>query len=372
MKVVIILTCMAVCSAPTTRAHKPRKYHGVRHPHDGHVKGPNEHYPGHMQNKNNYHIAPKHYNHALLTAAMTCDEEKLLALLREGVPVDFPHDDQGDTALMYAAMSHTYANGTSAKCARILLDYGADVEWADNDGLTPLMSASWHKNSEIVHMLLDAGAMIDRQVERGADRGKIAADFARRSECNECLRLIKEHPRERAVAAARVRATRRLESAIRSYSSWSHWMYVAFVGGVSEDECALHRALDRARVTGVDEDIIKQGQALRSPMSEEVLDLLERRHICEDVFPYLYSHELYHLEQLAKLPLHNLERKTGLSSFEAHMLEMQIETEIRAHARAAREREHDKEQAGKEELRRLAEMGPCGTDAAAQKQRFAL
>jgi len=369
-----MLTCslvtLAVLLAPAEaqRRKRPNTYHGGGHPHDGHTRADDEFYPGHRQNENYPHIAAKHSHHEILTAALHCDEAKIKELLKAGVPIDFPHDDHGDTALIFASMDHTYANSTSHNCVQLLLDRGADVERADHEGYTPLMWAARVANPKIITLLIHAGASIDRVVKKGADRGLAAIDFARRSKCSECEALLSDPPsREAALAARRRRAERMLSAATSTFSSylWSFWAY--WTGGwTSGDECLLHRALDLARETpGVDPALVEAAAKHRGPLKETLLDLLEKRHLCEQVAPYLIEHRIHSLQELSELSLPLLAHKSQLEPFEAHMLEMAIKKEItrldrekRAQERIKQERSKEEEQ--KEELRRLSEQQPCG------------
>merc|ERR1719311_1889246 len=51
--------------------------------------------------------------------------------------------------------------------ARLLLDYGAEVDRADKDGRTPLYIACQQGHVDAARLLLDKGAEVDRAEKRG-------------------------------------------------------------------------------------------------------------------------------------------------------------------------------------------------------------
>lgn len=353
-------------------AKKKRTYHGVDHPHDGHEHNEGEFYPGYKHYETNPYMAPAHSHHSLLTAAMACDQDKVRGLLREGVPVDFRHHEHADSALLYASRNHSYANQGeraaangglgSLPCVRLLLKAGANVELTDHEGKTALMAAAQHASLSIIEALLAAGAHAGREVSGGPDAGKKAADLARRSQCEVCAEMIEAaeqhehelHPPERkqGLEARRREAEARLGASMRSFDWWqpAHWWARAVGGYPSGDECELHRALDLARATAkVDGGLVERGQALRSALAEEVMDVLEQRHVCEEVAPYLLSHGLYTLRELHRLSLPLLQHRTQLDGFETHMLQRAVKNHM---ARFSRDERSAKR---KEEVRRLHE-----------------
>lgn len=351
----VLLASVALAAA---KRHKERTYHHGVHPERGHTQNAGEYYPGHSHHEQHPHLAPKHSNHEMLTAALVCNLEDLRDNLRKGVPVDFPHDDSGDTALMYAAMDHAHADGRAVECLKVLLGAGANVERADYEGRTALMLAAM-RSGELTRLLLEAGAHAERAVKSGPDRGLTALDLAVRHKCDQCASLLRtalEKPeRVAALASRKAAAESSLRHAMWTYTWIGKW-YAWWEGFPSGDECWLHRALDSARHTpGVDRTLIADGQRLRGPLREEVLDLLERKHLCEEVAPYLLSHRLYTLDALRALRLPQLAKKTKLPAFESHMLERHVRLEIERHAREKRARDT----LNKEEVRRLQERG-CG------------
>ena len=64
-------------------------------------------------------------------------------------------------------------------CARVLLEAGAEIEKANNNGWTPLMKASYWGHAKVVEALLDAGADKELKGTSGGRKGKTALDLAR-------------------------------------------------------------------------------------------------------------------------------------------------------------------------------------------------
>lgn len=90
---------------------------------------------------------------ALLAAAATGDDDKLLSILVSGGSVDVNRqDDEGMTALHYASdRGHLYL-------VKTLLQYGANINIRCNEGNTPLMYAIICEHEELVRYLLGEGA----------------------------------------------------------------------------------------------------------------------------------------------------------------------------------------------------------------------
>ena len=51
--------------------------------------------------------------------------------------------------------------------ARLLIDKGAEVDKAKDDGATPLLIACWNGHLDVVGLLLDKGADVDKATDRG-------------------------------------------------------------------------------------------------------------------------------------------------------------------------------------------------------------
>lgn len=91
---------------------------------------------------------------ALSAAVSAGDEEKVRALLEQGVDVNL-RDNFGETVLFDAA-----CNG-SAAMVQLLIELGADVNARDNEGGTPLWDASIGDNLEAMKLLVAAGAHVN-------------------------------------------------------------------------------------------------------------------------------------------------------------------------------------------------------------------
>ena len=83
-------------------------------------------------------------------------------LLEKGAEVDKAEED-GWTPLLLKACWKGHVDA-----ARLLLDKGAEVDRADKDGETPLFNACWNGHVDAARLLLDKGAEVDRAAEDGA------------------------------------------------------------------------------------------------------------------------------------------------------------------------------------------------------------
>src|SRR5262249_46130451 len=86
-------------------------------------------------------------------------ENSARVLIELGASIDLAADN-GVTALIHAASQGT------ARIVRILLDHGADVEKADASGRTALGGAAQAGDVEIVRMLLERGADPNRAQDK--------------------------------------------------------------------------------------------------------------------------------------------------------------------------------------------------------------
>ncbi len=122
---------------------------------------------------------------ALVEAARWGEIGMLTELLDQGVPIE-ARSETGSTALMLAA------SGGQTDVVKLLLGRGADVNARDdNRGRTALMWCLAALHSEkvyltIVRMLIDAGAKVDV----AANDGRAAIDFARTRESQALLDVL--------------------------------------------------------------------------------------------------------------------------------------------------------------------------------------
>ncbi|RMZ13026.1 hypothetical protein D0862_02453 [Hortaea werneckii] len=109
------------------------------------------------------------------TAAITSQTAMCELLLERGALVDAP-DDEGNTALHYAATS------SSASTVHALLRAGADVNLKQSQGLTPAHWAAHKGHEEVLLLLLSHGALVNargkanaRPLHLAANRGHLSA-----------------------------------------------------------------------------------------------------------------------------------------------------------------------------------------------------
>ena len=108
---------------------------------------------------------------ALINAADDgCYSRIVKVLLEFGADVNYK-TEEGITALGRASVSG------DSKSVRLLLEHGADVNVRDNEGWTPLMIASNLGNKEVVKVLLEAGADVNIK----NNENKTACDLAKGS-----------------------------------------------------------------------------------------------------------------------------------------------------------------------------------------------
>lgn len=72
----------------------------------------------------------------------------------------YPSVKSPDTSPINSELLDAAKNGC-VECVRTLLDKGADVNWKDKYGMSPLLAAVYQRRAEIVHLLLDGGADIN-------------------------------------------------------------------------------------------------------------------------------------------------------------------------------------------------------------------
>lgn len=96
--------------------------------------------------------------------------------------VENEQQDAGvDEALFTAVLQNDYSK------VRLLLLQGADVNYANPMGLTPLIAAALHENMRIVYILIQCGA----EIELPDRNGDAALDHATRHGRTAMVRLLK-------------------------------------------------------------------------------------------------------------------------------------------------------------------------------------
>lgn len=104
----------------------------------------------------------------LIAATLAGDRDTVQALLQGGTDPNLTY--HSNTALTYAARDGF------TDIARLLVEEGAEVNWIDSEGVTPLILAAFKGHVEIAELLLDQGA--DRTVKD--QWGRTALDYALR------------------------------------------------------------------------------------------------------------------------------------------------------------------------------------------------
>ncbi len=124
---------------------------------------------------------PKMATPDLIEATLAGRGHEVNQLLQQGTDPNLVYNT--NTALTYAARDGF------TEIARVLIDHGADVNWIDGEGVTPLILASFKNHLELVQLLLSHGA--DTTVKDQWDR--TALDYAlRRGEADPIVQLLQE------------------------------------------------------------------------------------------------------------------------------------------------------------------------------------
>ncbi|MEM7066023.1 MAG: ankyrin repeat domain-containing protein [Cyanobacteria bacterium P01_B01_bin.77] len=117
----------------------------------------------------------------LIEATLAGNVDTVRELLQQGSDPNLVYHT--NTALTYAARDGFI------EIATLLIDHGADVDWIDGEGVTPLILAAFKNHIELVQLLLDQGA--DTTVRDQWNR--TALDYAlRRGAADPIVQLLKE------------------------------------------------------------------------------------------------------------------------------------------------------------------------------------
>ncbi|MEM9907913.1 MAG: ankyrin repeat domain-containing protein [Cyanobacteria bacterium P01_D01_bin.44] len=115
----------------------------------------------------------------LIEATLAGDLDSVRSHLQTGIDPNLVYHT--NTALTYAARDGF------TEIAQALIDAGADVNWIDSEGVTPLILAAFKGHSELAQLLLEHGA--DPTVKDQWDR--TALDYAlRRGEADPIVHLL--------------------------------------------------------------------------------------------------------------------------------------------------------------------------------------
>jgi len=190
----------------------------------------------------------------LMYAALYRDIATARLLLDAGADPN-ARNDAGATALMWAV--------DDLDMTRLLIERKADPNVRSADGRSALMLAAGRSGaSDVVKVLLDAGAMVDGQalltqaadagdpaimrllLDRGAGSGPIPADLAMRSGCVDCLELLLP-------IANRLGLTRALESAARYGDSGGMRMLLDRGAEPTADALRMAAASEGAPLDGI-------------------------------------------------------------------------------------------------------------------------
>ncbi len=119
----------------------------------------------------------------LIEATLAGNSEVVSRLLEQGTDPNLVYNT--NTALTYAARDGF------TDIARLLIDHGANVNWIDGEGVTPLILASFKDHIELVELLLAHGA--DTTIRDQWNR--TALDYAlRRGPADPIVQLLRERP----------------------------------------------------------------------------------------------------------------------------------------------------------------------------------
>ena len=135
--------------------------------------------PNHAQSTNVASTISERAVPQLIEATLANDSEQVKSLLQNGTDPNLIHNT--NTALTYAARDGF------TEIAKLLIANGADINWIDGEGVTPLILASFKNNLEITVLLLHHGA--DKKVKDQWNRS--ALDYAlRRGEADPIAKLL--------------------------------------------------------------------------------------------------------------------------------------------------------------------------------------
>lgn len=123
--------------------------------------------------------------------------------------------DVGGGTVLRKAVAHGSAH---LEVVRLLLDFGADINAQDADGLTPLMFAAMHDKRECLDLFLQKDANTDLTDSRGRTASQIAYEMGH----HETAFAIAAHVQGRRDTAARERIEALNAEAAQAHSGLDH------------------------------------------------------------------------------------------------------------------------------------------------------
>jgi ankyrin repeat protein len=108
-------------------------------------------------------------------------EEVARYLVLKGAEVNLPSKNGFNVFPLHSAVAGNFVN-----ISKMLIENGAEVNIAQQSGLTPLHSAAQNGNVELIILLLENGASVDTRMEGG----KLAADLAKEKGYDEIAEIL--------------------------------------------------------------------------------------------------------------------------------------------------------------------------------------
>ena len=117
-----------------------------------------------------------------LDVAVCGDVHEVVEMMDGGVLPD-THDESGTTALHLASLNN------HKDLVLVLVQRGADVNKQTDGGVTPLHWAAWTNSTDVISVLLQQGALTNIS----DNFGSTALDEARRWNNEEAVHLLEQH-----------------------------------------------------------------------------------------------------------------------------------------------------------------------------------
>ena len=119
--------------------------------------------------------------HAFFDAIMHNDHAALRQLVAEGLDIRAAEEAHEESAIAYALFIHQGPDSDPLPIIQTLLELGADPDWCPPEGAGALWSAATQARLEVVRLLLDHGADVNRVHYEGWER-ETALDIATRDQ----------------------------------------------------------------------------------------------------------------------------------------------------------------------------------------------